>query len=152
MLVKYTSNNSGGRWWLSDEDWIALEQAGWNVNWMGPKKSGSLFHGKGKSFKEADKNRWLDAVAREATKDFPFAELAIREWESITHQSATDEGCNCCGPPHMFNWTDDKGDAHYVDGDDCCSYLYGTTTEDLRSACDKIEQLESKVKELEDER
>ena len=42
MKVEYSSNNSGGRWWLKDEDWIALEKAGWTVAWGGtcfcPKK------------------------------------------------------------------------------------------------------------------
>src|SRR5690348_13992879 len=31
--VEYDSNNSGGSWWLNDEDWIALEKAGWKVEW-----------------------------------------------------------------------------------------------------------------------
>ena len=24
MRVEYSSNNSGGEWWLADEDWLAL--------------------------------------------------------------------------------------------------------------------------------
>lgn len=31
--VTYSSNNSGGRWWLTDEQWLALEKAGWTVLW-----------------------------------------------------------------------------------------------------------------------
>ncbi len=26
--IEYSSNNSGGDWWLKDEDWFALEKAG----------------------------------------------------------------------------------------------------------------------------
>jgi len=33
--VEYDSNNSGGGWWLDDEDWRKLEVAGWTVNWGG---------------------------------------------------------------------------------------------------------------------
>ena len=33
MKVEYSSNNSGGGWWLKDEDWKALEAAGWKVEW-----------------------------------------------------------------------------------------------------------------------
>jgi len=35
MKVEYSSNNSGGAWWLKDEDWKALEAAGWKVVWGG---------------------------------------------------------------------------------------------------------------------
>jgi hypothetical protein len=35
MRVEYRSNNSGGSWWLKDEDWKALEAAGWKVIWGG---------------------------------------------------------------------------------------------------------------------
>lgn len=32
--IEYDSNNSGGSFWLKDEDWKALEDAGWHVNWV----------------------------------------------------------------------------------------------------------------------
>lgn len=35
MIVEYSSNNSGGSWWLSDKHWLALEAAGWRVEWGG---------------------------------------------------------------------------------------------------------------------
>lgn len=35
MYVEYNSNNSGGHWWLDDEDWLALEKAGWKIQWCG---------------------------------------------------------------------------------------------------------------------
>ena len=82
MKITYSSNNSGGSWWLSDEDWKNLEAAGWKVAWREPK--------------------YLDALATSASKDFPSVEDAIREWEEVTGQYASDEGCECCGPPHSF--------------------------------------------------
>ncbi len=33
--VTYDSNNSGGDWWLKDEHWQKLEDAGWYVVWGG---------------------------------------------------------------------------------------------------------------------
>jgi hypothetical protein len=33
VKVEYSSNNSGGYWWLKDKDWQALEDAGWYVHW-----------------------------------------------------------------------------------------------------------------------
>ena len=33
-IVEYESNNSGGDWWLSDNDWLTLARAGWMVEWV----------------------------------------------------------------------------------------------------------------------
>jgi hypothetical protein len=33
--VTYSSNNSGGNWWLLDSHWQRLEDAGWYVMWGG---------------------------------------------------------------------------------------------------------------------
>ena len=82
MKIVYSSNNSGGSWWLSDEDWKKLEAAGWKVAWREPK--------------------YLDALATSASKNFPSEEDAIREWEEVTGQDASDQGCECCGQPHSF--------------------------------------------------
>lgn len=35
MKIEYSTNNSGGDWWLKDKDWKALEAAGWSVVWGG---------------------------------------------------------------------------------------------------------------------
>ena len=83
MKITYSSNNSGGHWWLKDKDWKNLERAGWDVEW---EKEG----------------RFLGALPHRASKDFASVEEAISEWESVVGQSATEEGCPCCGPPHEF--------------------------------------------------
>jgi hypothetical protein len=80
--ITYSSNNSGGDWWLSDDDWKKLEAEGWKVNWK-PK-------------------RFLGALATTATKEFASRDEAITEWERITGQDAWDGGCSCCGNPHDF--------------------------------------------------
>ena len=80
--VEYSSNNSGGSFWLSDEDWKKLEEAGWEVNW--------------------EKTRWLGALATGATRRGLSLKEAIKEWAEVTGQDPADEGCNCCGAPHSF--------------------------------------------------
>jgi hypothetical protein len=90
MIVRYSANNSGGHWWLEDEDWHALEQAGWNVKWV---KDDDHFKGK---------ERWLGALAREATIECESIEVAIAKWEHVTGQNSQDQGCSCCGTPHNF--------------------------------------------------
>lgn len=104
--LEYTSNNSGGYWWLNDEHWAALEAAGWTVDWC--KKS--------EWTQQGGDGRWrsLGALATSASKEFPTPELGVAEWESAVGMSAYDEGCNCCGAPHSFEWTSVSGEHRYL--------------------------------------
>jgi hypothetical protein len=89
--IVYSSNNSGGSWWLDDEDWQNLENAGWKVRWAKDMDG------------YADSNgRWLGALATSATRYGLSEDEAIAEWESVTGQDADAEGCDCCGQPHSF--------------------------------------------------
>lgn len=115
--VKYSSNNSGGSWWLSDNDWHKLEAAGWKVNWAKDRKD-SFMH-------EEGQERWLGALATSAEKSFETPADAIREFETVTGQHAGAGGCNCCGAPHSFEWTDSRGKWDYVSGESCLGLLYG---------------------------
>lgn len=105
--VAYDSNNSGGRWWLADKDWYALEGAGWKVSWVKDIPSRATF------LSEED-GRWLGALATSASKEFKARDeyiakkYAIIEWEDITGEHAYDSGCNCCGQPHNFYVNDIK--------------------------------------------
>ena len=92
--VKYSSNNSGGYWWLTDDDWRALEADGWKVNWVKDRKN-SLFISD-----EAD--RWLGALATSAELHGVTLMEAVERWEAVTNATATDVGCTCCGNPHVF--------------------------------------------------
>lgn len=98
--VEYSSNNSGGSWWLSDDDWKALEEAGWDVNWEAESEYRQTY--------SPGTTRWLEALATRASKliEAPSEEyaekVAIAEWEAITNEYADDGGCPCCGPPHYF--------------------------------------------------
>lgn len=96
MKVEYSSNNSGGDWWLDDEDWFALERAGWEVDWV---KNGDRL------FVEPGGDRFLGALAMNATREGLSLDEAIAEWEQITGQYAYAQGCDCCGRPHEF-WED----------------------------------------------
>jgi hypothetical protein len=103
MKVTYTSNNSGGNWWLTDKNWKDLEKAGWKVEWI----KDSPFH---KDYSEVKKTgRWLGCLAKEASREGLHLREAVDEWENITGQCATDAGCPCCGQPHYFIEEDDKG-------------------------------------------
>lgn len=93
----YDSNNSGGSWWLTDEDWINLEEAGWNVQWFRNMKSRFVSYANG---------RFLGALASEASREGLTFREAIREWEQVTGQSANALGCSCCGAPHSFSSDD----------------------------------------------
>lgn len=90
--VEYSSNNSGGSWWLTDEDWRALEAAGWEVQYYANEED---------SWADMD-GRWLGALASRAKRYGASLEHAVAEWEAITGQTASDEGCYCCGVPHNF--------------------------------------------------
>jgi hypothetical protein len=133
--VEYESNNSGGSWWLNDDDWKALEKAGWVVAWryltpMYDEKGSyirdergipKLIHVKDApppkwklgfydESGETGEYRWLGALATSAYKpDCSDIRAAADEWERITGKSATDAGCPCCGQPHSFTAYDDAG-------------------------------------------
>jgi hypothetical protein len=100
MKVEYDSTNSGGYWWLSDQDWYELEKAGWKVSWI---KDNPHFRSK----------RFLGALAMKATFEGIEGEIldlqkVVEEWEEITGEDAEEEGCYCCGKPHSFTLYDDK--------------------------------------------
>lgn len=103
--LEYSSNNSGGSWWLKDEDWVNLEKEGWTVKWAKDRPSAVLG--------VSEDGRWLGALATEASKEFPDADTGLSEWERITGQYADAEGCNCCGHPHSFSFVDDEGNYNY---------------------------------------
>lgn len=103
MKVEYDSNNSGGSWWLTDENWKALEAAGWEVEWYANKESDGVFGGLYKG------GRFLGALASKATRNGLALMDAVEEWERVTGESSTSAGCPCCGPPHSFTEYDDNG-------------------------------------------
>lgn len=126
MNVKYISNNSGGDWWLKDEDWYNLEKSGWNVHW---------FKNETNQYMSADKDgRWLRALAKYAEKEFDSPSDAMKEFEKITSQKVSDEGCNCCGAPHSFEW-----EGGYASGEDCLEHLFGKDIpKTFREALEKL--------------
>lgn len=132
MRVTYNSNNSGGNWWLDDDDWLALEAAGWLVQWGGPRfycdygfykppagltkcRKGTLCHGHqaALSAAEAGSRRCLGALATKATREGLSLKDAIAEWEEATGQDSSALGCSCCGVPHFFGFEGDNGEREY---------------------------------------
>lgn len=92
--VEYSSNNSGGDWWLKDEDWKALEAAGWVIHWIKDAPD---------PYTKKTEERWLGALAKEAHRVGLTMGQAIAEWERVTGQNSADLGCACCGAPHSFS-------------------------------------------------
>lgn len=136
MTVNYDSNNSGGSWWLTDQDWINLEKAGWHIEWGGLElENPNERIRKYENFKEANKDRWLGSVAQSCHKEFNTIRESLVEFEKITNQNVSDRGCNCCGPPHSFNWKDKKDKTRDISGEECLNYLYDNVPSFLRDAC-----------------
>ena len=137
FTVEYDSNNSGGHWWLKDENWEQLRKAGWEPE------------GRELVFGNSPDGRWLGALYHSATITItartPKQALraAIQSWEAATSMDASDEGCNCCGPPHTFkieNPVDKDWDWEdtYISGDQI-AYLMTNTKPGvtLREALEK---------------
>jgi hypothetical protein len=127
MKIEYSSNNSGGDWWLKDKEWKALEDAGWDVDWV----KDNEFH---KNCLD-ETGRWLGVLATSASKDFESVKDAVLEFERVTDQCVSDEGCNCCGPPHSFSW-----DGGYASGEDCLEYMYRHVPGSLRDAVELLNE------------
>ena len=126
MLVKYSSNNSGGVWWLKDKDWKRLEEEGWKVEW---------FRDEGEGLTKPDKEgRWLGALATHAEKEFLTIKEALEEFERLTGQDVSEEGCGCCGAPHGFS-----SEEGYWSGRGCLEVLYGEgVPRTLREAAERL--------------
>lgn len=105
--LEYDSNNSGGSWWLTDQNWKDLEAAGWNVKWVKDDTNYS-------SFVDPGSGRYMGALARKASLETDDPTAGVRSWEEVTGLDSTAEGCNCCGEPHSFNFTDDNGNTRYM--------------------------------------
>lgn len=88
--VSYSSNNSGGRWWLNDDNWRDLEAAGWIVRWI---REVEYYEGA---------ERLLGALAMEAFLPFSTLDEALESFIDITGEDPDDAGCSCCGRPHDF--------------------------------------------------
>jgi hypothetical protein len=166
VIVEYNPNNSGGSWWLKDKDWDALAAAGWKVAWagmefvytpegqherdadgfpvlVGPGEGNSGYQPllRGKVQREGDRPRYMGALARYAYKRFPTIQDCIREFESLTGQDTTDEGCNCCGAPHSFSWTDtETGKRDYASGEEIIPLMYENAPKSLREAAERLKE------------
>lgn len=136
--VEYSSNNSGGNWWLEDHHWVALEKAGWRVAWA---KNSFVYNDHGnyerdelglplvvgpddprykKPFFVEPDGRYMGALAKYAYRPDLTLRQAAEEWERVTGLRSTDAGCTCCGKPHNFTeyedgkWVASGPDTEYV--------------------------------------
>lgn len=115
MIIEYHSNNSGGVDWLTHEDWEKLRQSGWKLFGHGDfhfTDGHNTVNENGMPLWESETDKpnsrsfgKVDLGIRYAFKRFDSIQEAIREFEKLTKQDVTEEGCNCCGPPHEFKWS-----------------------------------------------
>lgn len=125
MLVEYSSNNSGGSFWVITKNWKKLEAQGWKLFNYGSfiYKDGDHVIGKDGLPKRKGNNPGIDTqfgqYAHYAFKIFNSPQEAITEFQEITGLDVSDEGCNCCGAPHSFSW-----DGGYCSGEGCLEYIY----------------------------
>lgn len=104
MIIEYSTNNSGGSYWLKAKDWKRLAEAGWKLFGF----DNFEYDAQGKYVRDEDglpkRKGSLPDNPHYAFKQFNTIQEALREFEELTGQDVSDEGCNCCGPPHSFNW------------------------------------------------
>lgn len=90
VTVEFRHTNNGGHWWLSEDDWADLADAGWTVS--------------------RDTN-----TAKIHAGD---VEAAIAHWaETLPHFNPEDRGCECCSEPFIFTvineWDDEPWSSDY---------------------------------------
>lgn len=129
--VEYSSNNSGGGWWLKDTDWLALEEQGWEIEWGGLDFCNPKYgpfggqrhtapdthepdlcpgHRRAASLAEAIANddKWLGCYARAARIEIEAYSATLAEgvasewWRETLGMDPDEEGCSCCAQPHSF--------------------------------------------------
>lgn len=108
--VELSENNSGGGWWLSDEDWHNLAKAGWVVDWASD-WANSDDDWKRRAVQQDEHGVWrnMDALAHHAKRYGVSLRVAEAEFRDITGQDPDEEGCECCGQPHYMSAYDAEG-------------------------------------------
>lgn len=110
VKLVYSSNNSGGSFWLKERDWKALEAAGWVLI----ERKSPLFLGQ--KYTEAYKMIEYDEILK-----------TIAEFFDVTGQNIFDFGCSCCGAPHSFRAEDENEERiKYYSQQDASELLYET--------------------------
>lgn len=132
--VEYSTNNSGGSYWLKNKDWKALANAGWKIFGFDNFVYENGNHKPDKDGLPTRKGK-VPVQGQYAFKKFNNIQEALAEFEKLTGQDVTAEGCNCCGPPHSFTWGKDiivrppkeklsEQDYHYASGENLLDYMY----------------------------
>lgn len=86
--IKFSENNSGGDYWLTQKNYEDLMAAGWTGEGINPD------------------NRY---DGRRLERRGVSRRVALAEFWDITGWDPDEEGCNCCGQPFYFTEYDDEG-------------------------------------------
>lgn len=86
--IEFSENNSGGSFWLNEQNYADLMAAGWEGEGIIPddRYSGRRLRRSGVSHR-----------------------VALAEFWDITGWNPDEEGCGCCGQPFNFYEYDDEG-------------------------------------------
>jgi len=91
MKIRYSTNNSGGNYWLSEKNWYELQRAGWEILEL-----------------TKDEYGYGRTLCHEAFLDCSSVEEAKASFQQATGLNPTTRGCSCCGMPHQFTEEDEK--------------------------------------------
>lgn len=117
-MPKYTldENNSGGRWWLTQEDYVKLFEAGWVYERPEPRPEGPPFHmDYDKPFLSSNKDDTPYGYRKHTSFVADSMKDAVESFEKATGHDFFAEGCNCCGAP--FSLSSDTEPHEYLSGD-----------------------------------
>lgn len=121
---------------MTEDDWQKLEKAGWKLFGFDDfeyTNAGSYVVEDGFPKKKSNSRT---KNPHYGFKYFNSITDALVEFEELTGQDVSEEGCNCCGAPHSFSWSgsgciigDCKCDSphtdyHYGSGESLLQYLY----------------------------
>ena len=90
MYVKLDQNNSGGSFWLNDQQFDALLADGWVV----------ADQRREATYGRAAQNLAIDIPVKDPQTAVTVAKI---EFGRVTGFDPDDEGCNCCGQPFYFD-------------------------------------------------
>ncbi len=116
-ILMFSHLGAHGHPTLTEQDWLALENAGWTVHWRQKNADGNLNHPSAH-----DSDDPLDAItptrrpegvndprdglgfAFSAAKASVSDAVLVDEWERILGREHDEHGCPCCGVVHTFYW------------------------------------------------
>lgn len=110
-LYCLSENNSGGSFWLVQEDYESLLGAGWFLDQEEIKKAKSFLDDSFGQGKDGVPYSWRHGALKLQAESL---REAVESFESATGRDFWAQGCNCCGAPFTISCNDPH---EYISGD-----------------------------------